>query len=64
MPLPREDAETHHRSPAVEEDPRPSNVTICHHTESKKNPTVTITVGEDAVEAFLAQGDELGACAD
>jgi hypothetical protein len=39
-------------------------VTICHHTESKKKPTVTITVGEDAVEAFLAQGDELGACAD
>jgi hypothetical protein len=39
-------------------------VTICHHTESKKNPTVTITVGEAAVEGFLAKGDELGACAD
>ena len=50
--------------PAVEEDPPPSNVTICHHTESKKNPTVTITVDANAVEAFLAQGDELGACAD
>jgi len=50
--------------PAVGEDPPPSNVTICHHTESKKNPTVTITVAADAVEAFLAQGDELGACAD
>ncbi len=50
--------------PAIGEDPPPSNVTICHHTESKKNPTVTITVAADAVEAFLAQGDELGACAD
>jgi RNA polymerase sigma factor (sigma-70 family) len=50
--------------PAVEEEPPPSNVTICHHTESKKNPTVAITVAAAAVEAFLAQGDELGACAD
>ena len=50
--------------PAVGEDPPPSNVTICHHTESKKNSTVTITVDANAVEAFLAQGDELGACAD
>ena len=50
--------------PPVEEEPPPSNVTICHHTESKKNPTVTITVGEAAVEALLAKGDELGACAD
>jgi len=50
--------------PAVEEEPPPSNMTICHHTESKKNPTVTITVAAAAVEAFLAQGDGLGACAD
>jgi RNA polymerase sigma factor (sigma-70 family) len=50
--------------PAVEEEPPPSKMTICHHTESKKNPTVTITVAAAAVEAFLAQGDELGACAD
>jgi RNA polymerase sigma factor (sigma-70 family) len=50
--------------PAVEEEPPSSKMTICHHTESKKNPTVTITVAADAVEAFLAQGDELGACAD
>jgi len=50
--------------PAVEEEPPPSKVTICHHTESKKNPTVTIAVGADAVEAFLAKGDELGACAE
>lgn len=50
--------------PVVQEAPPPSNVTICHHTESKKNPTVTITVAAAAVEAFLAQGDGLGACAD
>ena len=49
--------------PAVQEEPPPSKVTICHHTGSKKNPTVTITVGEAAVEGFLAKGDELGACA-
>ena len=50
--------------PAVEEEPPASKVTICHHTQSKKNPTVTITVSADALEAFLAKGDELGACAD
>ena len=49
--------------PAVEEEPPPSKVTICHHTGSKKNPDVTITVGEAAVEGLLAKGDELGACA-
>ena len=50
--------------PPVEEEPPASNVTICHHTNSKKNPTVTITVGAAAVDAHLAHGDELGACAD
>jgi hypothetical protein len=50
--------------PAVEEEPPSSKTTICHHTGSKKNPTVTITVAASAVEAFLAKGDELGACAD
>jgi RNA polymerase sigma factor (sigma-70 family) len=49
--------------PPVEEVPPSSNVTICHHTESPKNPTVTITVAAAAVDAHLAQGDELGACA-
>ena len=49
--------------PPVEEEPLPSKVTICHHTGSKKNPAVTITVGAAAVETFLAKGDELGACA-
>jgi RNA polymerase sigma-70 factor (ECF subfamily) len=50
--------------PAVEEEPPSSKTTICHHTGSKKNPTVTITVAASAVETFLAKGDELGACAD
>jgi hypothetical protein len=37
-------------------------VTICHHTASKKNPTVTITVSENALPAHLAHGDTLGPC--
>jgi RNA polymerase sigma-70 factor, ECF subfamily len=56
--------------PVVEEPPPPppeppaDKVTICHHTGSPKNPTVTITVAADAVDAHMAHGDELGACAD
>jgi RNA polymerase sigma-70 factor, ECF subfamily len=46
-----------------EDEPSPSLVTICHHTKSKKNPTVTIAVAAEAVDALLAQGDALGACA-
>jgi hypothetical protein len=37
-------------------------ITICHHTGSNKNPTVTITVSENAVPAHLAHGDTLGPC--
>ncbi|HEX5450615.1 MAG TPA: hypothetical protein VFW85_11235 [Gaiellaceae bacterium] len=37
-------------------------VTICHHTHSKRNPWVTITVGAKAVNAHLRHGDTLGAC--
>jgi hypothetical protein len=39
-------------------------VTICHHTSSKKNPTETITVSENALRAHLAHGDTLGPCPD
>lgn len=38
-------------------------VTICHHTHSLTNPTVTIQVDEHAVKAHLRlHGDSLGAC--
>jgi hypothetical protein len=51
--------------PPADEESHPSdNVTICHHTDSATNPTVTITVAADAVEQRLRHGDELGACAD
>jgi hypothetical protein len=51
--------------PVEEEEPPPSDtVTICHHTGSAKNPTVTITVDTHAVETHLGHGDALGACAD
>jgi len=42
---------------------RGSKVTLCHHTSSAKNPTVTITVNESAVNKHLSQhGDTIGAC--
>ena len=37
-------------------------VTICHHTSSASNPSVTLTVSANALSAFLAQGDTVGAC--
>ena len=63
-PEPTTDPPAAEDPPPVEEEPVPSKITICHHTGSKKNPTVTITVGAAAAETFLAKGDELGVCAD
>jgi hypothetical protein len=40
----------------------PKKVTICHHTHSKKNPFVTITVSRNALPAHLGHGDTTGPC--
>jgi len=37
-------------------------VTICHHTHSKSNPTVTITISKNALPAHQKHGDTLGPC--
>ena len=37
-------------------------VTICHHTGSRTNPTVTITVSRNALPAHFEHGDTLGPC--
>ncbi len=37
-------------------------VTICHKTGSKTNPGVTITVSQNALDAHMAHGDQLGPC--
>jgi RNA polymerase sigma-70 factor (ECF subfamily) len=49
--------------PPEEDQAPPALVTICHHTKAKTNPEVTIKVAPDAVDALLALGDSLGACA-
>src|SRR5947207_2341707 len=35
-------------------------ITICHHTHSRKNPFVTITISQSALNAHLAHGDTIG----
>ena len=40
-----------------------NKVTICHHTHSQANPTVTITVSRNAIPAHMRHGDTMGPCA-
>jgi hypothetical protein len=42
--------------------PTSGKVTICHHTHSKHNPFVTITISVRAWPAHLKHGDAVGAC--
>jgi len=37
-------------------------ITICHHTHSKKNKQVTITISSSAWKAHAKHGDTRGAC--
>jgi hypothetical protein len=37
-------------------------ITICHHTRSKKHPTVTISISNRAWPAHQKHGDTLGPC--
>jgi len=37
-------------------------VTLCHQTGSRNNPSVTITVSENALSAHIRHGDALGPC--
>jgi hypothetical protein len=37
-------------------------ITICHHTHSKKHPTVTIRISNKAWPAHQRHGDTMGAC--
>jgi hypothetical protein len=37
-------------------------ITICHHTHSKKHPSHTITVSQNAWKAHKKHGDTLGPC--
>jgi hypothetical protein len=37
-------------------------ITICHHTHSKKNPMVTITISNKAWKAHQRHHDTLGPC--
>ena len=37
-------------------------ITVCHHTHSKKHPTVTIRISANAWKAHRRHGDTQGAC--
>jgi hypothetical protein len=46
-------------SPSAAEDQYGAKTTICHHTHSKTNPWVVITVSNNALPAHKAHGDTL-----
>jgi RNA polymerase sigma factor (sigma-70 family) len=48
--------------PPAKKKASPALVVICHRTGSNKNAHVTISVAAAAVEAYLADRDQLGAC--
>ena len=53
---------SHKSTPTASQYPA-GKVTICHHTHSKKNPFVTITVSQNAVPAHVRNhGDTIGPC--
>jgi hypothetical protein len=49
-------------TPASAKQYPPDKVTICHHTSSEKNPSVTISVSQRALPAHLRHGDTIGPC--
>jgi hypothetical protein len=55
---------SHTSTPTAQQYPA-GKVTICHHTHSKKNPFVTITVSQNAVAAHVRNhGDTIGPCSE
>ena len=55
---------SHKSTPTADQYPA-GKVTICHHTHSKKNPFVTITVSQNAVAAHVRNhGDTIGPCSE
>jgi len=55
---------SHMSTPTAQQYPA-GKVTICHHTHSKKNPFVTITVSQNAVAAHVRNhGDTIGPCSE
>jgi hypothetical protein len=49
-------------TPSAAQQYPPQKVTICHHTHSKKHPSVTINVSQRALPAHRGHGDTLGPC--
>jgi hypothetical protein len=49
-------------TPAAAKQYPPDKVTLCHHTSSQKNPSVTINVSQRALPAHLRHGDTIGPC--